>query len=212
MTISLVLADDHPIVLNGLEALFRLEPDIQVAARCLSGEDVVPALKTHKPDVLLLDIRMPGMDGMEVLRLVHQERLPTTVVLLAAAFEEEQILEALRLGAKGLVLKELAPPLLVECVRRVSAGGQWIEQQASGRALDALLRREAGARDAGKDLTPRELELVRLASLGLRNKEMADRLQISEGTVKMHLHNIYKKLKFDNRVELANYARSKGLL
>jgi DNA-binding NarL/FixJ family response regulator len=212
VAISVVLADDHPIVLDGLESLFRLEPDIKVVARCLSGDEVLPALRAHRPDILLLDIRMPGMDGIAVLREVHQERLPTKVVLLAAAFEEDQILEALRLGVKGMVLKELAPPLLVECIRRVSAGGQWIEQQASGRALDALLRREAGAREAANDLTPRELELVRLAALGLRNREMADRLAISEGTVKMHLHNIYKKMKFDNRVELANYARSKGLV
>jgi DNA-binding NarL/FixJ family response regulator len=210
--IAVALADDHPIVLDGLEGLFRLESDITVVARCRSGDEVLPALRAHRPDVLLLDIRMPGMDGMEVLRELHRERLPTKVVLLAASFEEDQILEALRLGVKGMVLKELAPPLLVECVRKVHAGGQWIEQQASGRALEALLKREAGAREAARDLTPRELELVRLAASGLRNKELADRLGISEGTVKMHLHNVYRKLKLENRVALANYARQKGLL
>ena len=212
MPIRILLADDHPIVLDGLEALFRLESDLVVVGRCLSGDEVLPAVRQHKPDLLLLDIRMPRMNGMEVLRALHQERLATRVVLLAAAFEDDQVLEALRLGARGMVLKELAPPLLIECVRRVHAGGQWIEQQASGRALETLIRRDAAEKAAGRELTPREIELVRLAASGLRNREMSRRLEISEGTVKMHLHNIYRKLKLENRVGLANYARQKGLL
>jgi len=212
VAIQILLADDHPIVLDGLEALFRLESDFAVVGRCRSGDEVLPAVRQHKPDVLLLDIRMPGMDGMEVLRALRHERLATRVVLLAAAFEDDQVVEALRLGVRGMVLKELAPPLLIECVRRVHAGGQWIEQQASGRALESLIRRDAAAKEAGRELTPREIELVRLAASGLRNREMSRRLEISEGTVKMHLHNIYRKLKLENRVALANYARQKGLL
>ena len=212
MAIRILLADDHPIVLDGLEALFRLEPDIDVVGRCLSGDEVLPALREHQPDLLLLDIRMPRMDGMEVLRELRRARLATRVVLLAATFEDDQVVEALRLGVRGMVLKELAPPLLIECVRRVHAGGQWIEQQASGRALETLVRRDAAEKEMARDLTPREIELVRLAASGLRNREMSRRLEISEGTVKMHLHNVYRKLKIDNRVELANYARQKGLL
>ena len=212
MAIRILLADDHPIVLDGLEALFRLERDIQVVGRCRSGDEVLPAIRHHKPDLLLLDIRMPGMDGMEVLRALHHERLGTRVVLLAATFEDEQLVEALRLGVRGMVLKELAPPLLIECVRRVYAGGQWIEQQASARVLQSLVRREAAEKELARDLTPREVELVRLAASGLRNREMSRRLEISEGTVKMHLHNVYRKLKLENRVELANYARQKGLV
>lgn len=212
MTIRILLADDHPIVLDGLESLFRLESDLQVVGRCLSGDEVLPAVRNLKPDVLLLDIRMPAMDGMQVLRAMHHERLPTRVVLLAAAFEDEQVVEALRLGIRGMVLKELAPPLLIECVRRVHAGGQWIEQQASGHALQAMVRREAAEKEAARDLTPREIELVRLAASGLRNREMSRRLAISEGTVKMHLHNVYRKLKLENRVALANYVRQKGLM
>lgn len=212
MAIRILLADDHPIVLDGLEALFRLEPDIEVVGRCLSGDEVLPAVKRHAPDLLLLDIRMPRMDGMEVLRALRHERLATRVVLLAAAFEDDQVVEALRLGARGMVLKELAPPLLIDCVRRVNAGGQWIEQQASGRALETLVRRDTAEKELAQDLTPREIELVRLAASGLRNREMSRRLEISEGTVKMHLHNVYRKLKLENRVALANYAREKGLL
>ena len=212
MGIRILLADDHPIVLDGLEGLFRLETDIEVVGRCLTGDEVMPALRRLKPDLLLLDIRMPRMDGMEVLRAMHHERIATRVVLLATVFEDDQVVEALRLGVRGMVLKELAPPLLIECVRRVHAGGQWIEQQASGRALETLVRRETAEKELSHDLTPREIELVRLAASGLRNREMSRRLEISEGTVKMHLHNVYRKLKLDNRVALANYARQKGLL
>jgi DNA-binding NarL/FixJ family response regulator len=212
VAIRILLADDHPIVLDGLEGLFRLEPDLEVVGRCLTGDEVLPAVRKLKPDLLLLDILMPVMDGMEVLRALHRERLTTRIVLLAAAFEDEQVVEALRLGVRGMVLKELAPPLLIECVRRVHAGGQWIEQQASGRVLQTLVRRDAAAKEMARDLTPREIELVRLAASGLRNREMSRRLAISEGTVKMHLHNVYRKLKLENRVALANYARQKGLL
>ncbi len=212
MAIRILLADDHPIVLDGLEALFRLEPDFRVVGRCLAGDEVLPAVAQHQPDLLLLDIRMPRMDGMAVLRALRRDAQATRVVLLAAAFEDEQVVEALRLGVRGMVLKEQAPALLIECVRRVHAGGQWIEQQASGRALQSLVRREAAEQEASRDLTPREIELVRLAASGLRNREISRRLQISEGTVKMHLHNVYRKLKLANRVALANYARQKGLL
>jgi len=212
VAIRILLADDHPIVLDGLEALFRLEPDLEVVGRCRAGDEVVPAVRRLKPDLLLLDIRMPRMDGMEVLRRLREDRVPTRVVLLAAVFEDDQVVEALRLGVRGMVLKELAPPLLIECVRRVHAGGQWIEQQASGRALETLVRRDTAEKAAARDLTPREIELVRLAASGLRNREMSRRLEISEGTVKMHLHNVYRKLKLENRVALANYARRKGLL
>ncbi len=210
--IRLVLADDHPIVLDGLENLFRLEPDFQVVARCVTGEESLAAVRRHRPDVLILDIRMPRKDGLAVLRELHREKLPTKVVLLAAALEEEEVLEALRLGVRGMVLKELAPQMVVQCVRKVHAGEQWLEKHAFSRALDTLLRREAGEREAADVLTPREIEMVRMVARGLRNKEMSERLVISEGTVKIHLHHIYRKLKVENRVELILYAQSKKLV
>ncbi len=212
MPIRLVLADDHPIVLDGLENLFRLEPDFQVVARCVTGEESLAAVRRHRPDVLILDIRMPRKDGLAVLRELHREKLPTKVVLLAAALEEEEVLEALRLGVRGMVLKELAPQMVVQCVRKVHAGEQWLEKHAFSRALDTLLRREAGEREAADVLTPREIEMVRMVARGLRNKEMSERLVISEGTVKIHLHHIYRKLKVENRVELILYAQSKKLV
>ena len=212
MVIRLVLADDHPIVLDGLENLFRLEPDFQVVARCVNGEECLTAVRQHQPDVLILDLRMPRKHGLAVLRELHREKQAPKVVLLATALEEEEVLEALRLGVRGMVLKELAPQMVVQCVRKVHAGERWLEKQAVGRALETLLRREAGGREASTVLTPRELEMVGMVARGLRNKEMSERLAISEGTVKIHLHHIYKKLKVDNRVELILYAQSKHLV
>ena len=212
MSIRLVLSDDHPIVLDGLETLFRLEPDFEIAARCVNGEETLVAVRLHRPDVLVLDIHMPRKDGIAVLRELQRDKLPTKVVLLAAVLEEEEVLEALRLGVRGMVLKELAPQMVVQCVRKVHAGEQWLEKHAVSRVVDSLLRREAGEREAANLLTPREIEMVGMVARGLRNKEMSQRLAISEGTVKIHLHHIYRKLKVENRVELILYAQSKRLV
>lgn len=212
MAIRLVLADDHPVVLDGLEKVFDLEPDIDVVARCVNGEEALAAVRQHRPDILLIDLRMPRMDGLAALQMLRDEELPTKVVLLAAAVDKHEVLEAMRLGVRGIVLKELAPRLLVQCVRKVHAGEQWVEKRSFTGALETLLQREAGAREAAAVLTPREIEMVRMVASGLRNKEVAERLFITEGTVKTHLHHIYEKLNVQNRVELTLYAQSKGLV
>ena len=212
MPIRVVLVDDHPIVLDGLESLFRLESDIRVVARCVNGEEALTAVSRHRPDVLLLDLRLPRKDGLAVLRELHQKKLNVKVVLLAAVLEGEEVLEAFRLGVRGMVLKEQAPQMVVRCVRRVHAGDQWVEKQACTRALHALLDREAGESAAASILTPREIQMVRMVAGGLRNKEMSEKLAISEGTVKIHLHHIYQKLKVENRVQLTLCAQSRKLV
>ena len=212
MTISLVLADDHPIVLDGLEQLFGVEPDMQVLARCRSGTETLEALRTEPADVLVLDLRMSGLDGLAVLQEIAKEGWRTRTVLLTAAIADEQLVEAIRLGARGVVLKESAPQLLVQAVRAVHAGGEWLEQGLVGRALRRLVARDHGLREAMRTLTPRELEIARLIAEGLRNRAVAERLFISEGTVKIHLHKIYEKLGVDGRLELALYARERGLV
>ena len=212
MPISLVLADDHPIILDGLEMLFRAEQDFQVLARCVNGEETLQAVRHHRPDILILDIRMPGKDGMAVLREVKKDSLPTRAVLLTVGLDEDDLLEAIRLGVRGVVLKEMAPQMLVQCVRKVHAGEQWLEKRSVGRALEKMLLREAGERQVAGVLTPRELEIVRMVASGLRNKEIADSLSISEGTVKIHLHHIYEKLHLASRLELALYAQERGLV
>jgi DNA-binding NarL/FixJ family response regulator len=161
---------------------------------------------------LILDVCMPGKNGLEIMREMHAAEIPTRVVLLTAAMDEDDLVEAMRLGVGGVVLKEMAAPLLVQCIRKVYAGDQWLERRSVGRAIEKMLRREAGMREVAQILTPRELEIVRLAATGLRNKEIANKLVISEGTVKIHLHRSYEKLHVDSRVALLRYAQAKGLV
>ncbi|HEX6199684.1 MAG TPA: response regulator transcription factor [Thermoanaerobaculia bacterium] len=212
MSATLVLTDDHPIVLDALEQLFRLEEGLEVVGRCRDGETTLLAVRELQPDVLVLDVRMPGPDGLDVLRTLDAERAGTRVVLLTAELEDDQLLEAIRAGARGVVLKDMAPQLLVEAVRTVLGGGQWLEKGLGGRALTKLLQRERGLKEATRHLTPREMEVVRMVAQGLRNRAIAERVHITEGTVKVHLHNIYEKLGVDGRVELTLYAQEKGLV
>jgi DNA-binding NarL/FixJ family response regulator len=212
MPISLVLADDHPLVLDGLEGLFGHEPDFEVLARCRDGEEALRAVRELKPDVLILDIRMPKMDGLELVRAMRGEGLMTRVVLLTAALDDDALLDAVRLGVKGIVLKEMAPQLLVQCARTVHAGEQWLEKRSVSQALERFLAREAEERRIAELLTPREIEIVRQVAQGQRNKEIARELSISEGTVKVHVHHIYQKLCVNSRVELATYARDRGIV
>jgi two-component system, NarL family, nitrate/nitrite response regulator NarL len=211
MPIRLVLADDHPLILNALEDLFRLQEDFQVVARCMDGEEALQAVRRHQPDVLLLDLRMPGEDGIAVLQAMHQEQLPTRVVILAGELDDAKAVQVMQLGVRGVVLKEMATRQIVQCIRKVYAGGHWLEYRSAGRALERIVQREAGLRQLFSILTPRELEIARLVGSGMRNKRIAEKLSISEGTVKIHLHNIYNKLHVQNRLELALYLRSDGL-
>ncbi len=212
MSIRLVLADDHPLILDGMENLFRLEKDLKVLARCVDGAETLAAVRKHKPDILILDLRMPGTGGIAVLHAMKEENLPTPVVLLTAAVDEAEVIDAIRLGVRGLVLKELAPKLLVQCIREVHAGGLWLEQRSVSAALQRLLQREARRQEAAQMLTPREIEIVKQVAQGLRNLEIAKRLFITEGTVKIHLHNIYQKLNLDSRTKLTRYAQEKLLI
>lgn len=212
MAIRLVLADDHPLILEALANLFRREDGFEVVAVCMDGEGALRAVRQHRPDILILDLRMPGKSGLDVLREMAGERLPTRTVLLTAIIEDGEMLEAIRLGVGGVVLKEMASASVVQCVRKVHAGEPWLEKRSVSRALEKLLRREDGAREAAGLLTPRELEMVRMIGRGLRNKEIASQLAISEQTVKVHLSRIYAKLGVDGRLALLRYAEDKGLL
>lgn len=207
----LVLADDHPIVLDGLEQLFRLEDDIEVVAQCRDGAAALAAVESLRPDVLLLDVRLPRLDGITVLRTLGAQPIATRVVLLTAEIDDEQLIAAIDLGARGVVLKETAPALVVEAVRAVAAGELWLERGLGSRALKRILVRDAGRRDVARSLTPRELEIVQLVAEGLRNRAIAERLCITEGTVKIHLHRIFEKLGVSGRLELALWARERGI-
>lgn len=211
MTIRIVVADDHPFILDGLDHLFRAESDCEIVARAADGEEALRAVQTLRPDVLVLDVRMPRLDGIELLRRMHALQLPVKVVLLTASLDDARLLEAFRLGANGLVLKESAPRLLVQSVRQVARGEQSWNGKAIAGALRLVLQREQAVAAASAVLTARELEVTRMVASGLRNKEIAARLEITEGTVKFHLHGIYEKLQIDGRYALMSYARDHGL-
>ena len=210
--IRLVLADDHPIVLQGLQQLFERHDDFQVVASCPDGTMALAAVTEHRPDVLVMDLRMPGQSGLDVLRILSARQEPCRTVLLTAIVRDDEVMEAVKLGVRGIVLKESSPEVLVDCVRRVHRGEQWIERETVTRALQRVLNRDGSDRDAGDPLTPREIEIVRMVAQGLRNKVIAERLSISEGTVKVHLHNVYEKLAVDGRLELVLSAQQKGLI
>jgi DNA-binding NarL/FixJ family response regulator len=212
MTIRLVIADDHPLVLNGVENLFRLEKDFELVARCAGSAETLKALRQHRPDIVILDLRMPVKDGLAITRELMAEKLPTKVILYTAEINEDQLLEAVRTGVMGIVLKEMEPKLLVQCVRKVHAGGQWIERRTARLSFEKLLRREAGAIEIASLLTPRETGILQMVAQGLPNKQIGEKLCISEGTVKVHLHNIYEKLQVNSRIALLRYAQEKGLV
>lgn len=209
MSIRLVLADDHPILLDGLRQLFSVSPEFEVIASAANGNEALEAVRRHRPDVLILDLRMPEKDGFSVLRELRRDRLSTRVVVLTA-LAQEQITEAIRLGARGVVPKNLPPRLLIQCVREVNAGRTWFEKSAAAHAIDTMLLRDAAMEEIANSLTPREVEVARMVKKGLRNKEIAKKLEITEGTTKLHLHSIYEKLEIDGRVALAQFLQNKG--
>jgi two-component system, NarL family, nitrate/nitrite response regulator NarL len=210
MPINVVIADDHPLVLAGLDQLFRLEADLRVVARCRSAKETLEAVRRHWPRVLVLDIRLPDSSGIDVLAALQREPRAPRVILLTAAVDDGQLAEAMRLGAAGVVLKETAPERLLHAVRDVAAGRRWLEPGMMERAFRIVLERREDP--GGGTLTPREREIVRMAASGLRNRAISQQLRISEGTVKMHLHNIYEKLGVVGRVELALRAQRLGLI
>ena len=200
-----LIADDHPIVLEGLAGLLR-GAGHAIVARCRDGEQVLAALADELPDIMVLDVRMPGIGGLDLLRRMRAERQAVRVVLLSSSLSDAQALEAIRLGVDGLVLKEAAGQELLDCLGAVAAGRQWIDPAAAQMALSAAAGRAGFTPDAIA-LTAREIEIVRQIARGRQNKEIARHLEITEGTVKMHLHHIYEKLSVKNRTELCVIAR-----
>ena|ERR1051325_5310064 len=207
MAITLVIADDHPIILDALESLFAIEPDIKIAAKCRDGEQSLAAVRKHRPDILLLDLQMPRLNAFDVMREIQNDNLNTRVVLLTAGMQDHEALTATRLGVWGVVLKEMSPKLLVQCIRKVHAGEKWLEKNSFSKALEKIVRREAGAERIAGILSRRELEIVRLLADGYQNQQIGKKLYISEGTVKVHLHHIFTKLNVRNRLHLAIMAR-----
>jgi two-component system, NarL family, nitrate/nitrite response regulator NarL len=175
-------------------------------------DDAISALRQLQPDVLVLDLKMQDRNGLDVLRALKTEGRTCPTVILTAAMRDDEVAAAVALGASGIVLKESPPDELVGCVRDVHRGLRRIDTSTLARAAASGRPAAAGGGDPMPALTPREMEIVRLVAQGLRNKELANRLSITEGTVKIHLHNIYDKLGVDGRLELVLSAQQKGLV
>jgi len=178
-----------------------------LVALCTNGTQAMGAVRQHLPDVAILDSRMLGMDGLTIAREIQAEKLQTRMVLYTAELDEDQLLDAMCIGVKGIVLKDMALPLLVQCVRKVHAGEQWFERSMANLAFTKLLLRGTGAREITV-LTNQETKVTLMASKGMHNKEIADQLCISVSTVQTHLHNSYNKLHVDSRKALQRCAKT----
>jgi DNA-binding NarL/FixJ family response regulator len=186
MPISLVLADDHPFLLTGLQNFISTEPDFTILATCSNGEETLQAIQQYQPDILILDIRMPGMNGLAVLNELKKAKHPVKVVILTAELGQYELLKAIQLGVRGVLLKEMAPHFLIQCLRKVYEGGTWLENRSIAKSLEKILHYHTEQEQIGKLLTAREIDLVRLVAGGLDNSQIADKLNISENTVKVH--------------------------
>jgi two-component system, NarL family, response regulator NreC len=207
--IRVVLADDHQILLDGLRRLIDATGDMQVVATTRDTEGAIEAAATHRPDVLVLDISMPGGGGLEVARRIREMDLPTRIVVLTMYAEDRYVMEAVRLGAAGYVLKRAADTELIDAIRAVAAGDAYLTPTAV-RLL--LTRQQAEGSKSEPELSPREREVLRFTARGFSNLEIAERLFVSPKTVDTYRSRIMAKLELHRRSELVEYALRHGML
>ena len=212
--VRILIADDHPIFRDGLKRLLESERDFKVIGEACDGVEAVALARKLKPEILLLDLAMPRKAGLEALRDMSSDSSSARVILLTAAAEKEQIVEALQLGARGVVLKDSATQILLKSIRAVINGEYWVGRESVSNLvqyLRNLLESAATPRQRKYGLTPRELEIVSAVVAGYANKEIAEHFKISEDTVKHHLSNIFDKVGVSTRLELALFAVNQAL-
>jgi DNA-binding NarL/FixJ family response regulator len=214
--IRIVVADDHPIFRDGLCKLLALEEDFEVVAQASDGRQVLEVLQQQEPDILLLDLKMPGLDGLATLQRLQSTKNKTRVIVLTASDDKNEFVQAMRLGTSGIVLKQTATELLIKSIRKVHAGEIWLDSHTTAEVIRRFVSADepppppmtsSSPRERERSpLSQREREIVALVAQGFKNKEMAEKMFISEQTVKNHLHNIFDKLGVSDRLELALYA------
>ena len=211
--IRIVLADDHHVVREGLRALLETEPDFSIVGEAADGLATVDLVERLKPDVLVADLMMPSLSGLEVARQVALRSPTTRVVILSMYANEPYVLEALRNGATGYVLKDSTGADLVQAVRQVLTGDRYLSPPLSARAIEAYVQKaEAGSLNIYETLTTREREILHLAAQGCSNAEVATRLSISPRTAETHRANMMRKLGLRTQADLIRYALRRGIL
>lgn len=203
--IRLIIADDHAIFRDGLRRLLATQPDFLVIGEASDGKEAISLTQSMKPDVLLLDLAMPRVPGMEVLRELSRQEMPVRTILLTAAIQPFAVTSALQLGARGIVLKASPPEMLLKSIRSVYEGQFWVGSEPVSSWA------KPGQSTSGFGLTSREIEIISAIKKGSSNREIAGQLAISEETVKRHLSNIYGKLGVSSRLELAVLASEQHL-
>ena len=213
--IRLLIADDYPIVRTGLREILEKEPDLEVVAEAANGREVVAKVEELSPDIVLLDLNMPDVDGLSAMRSLQDAGNKTKILVLTGSEDKRDYIQAMKLGCCGIVLKKTPPVLIIKSIRKVHDGEIWLDSHTTA----AVMRHFSSSQPdptgpRGRERAPlsnREREIVTLVAQGHKNKEMAEKLFISEQTVKNHLHNIFDKLGVSDRLELALYAIHNGI-
>ena len=211
MSTRLMIVDDHEVVRMGLKAALEIEDDFNVVAEAGSGQEAIDRARVNRPDIILMDVRMDGMDGIEACREIRSEFPETKVLMLTSFAEEETVVAALLAGAAGYVLKNVARARLLEALRSVARGETLLDSKVTRSVLEKLTS-GSGAKQSDDNLTDREREVLVLIADGATNKEIAQKLVVSENTARNHVSHILSKLGFSRRSEAAAYAVRKGLV
>lgn len=211
MAISIMITDDHSMIREGLKSLLELDDDIKVIAEAVDGRDCLDKLDVYKPDVLLLDINMPNMNGLEVLKELKARKSKVKVLVLTVHNETEYLMKAVDIGINGYVLKDSESAELKRAIRAIMDGETYIQPSLIP-ALNAKRLERNEDEEKIDSLTRRELEVLKLLAIGLYNKEVAEKLEISERTVKNHVSNIFKKLEVTDRTQAAVFAIRNNLI
>lgn len=211
MPVKIMIADDHSMVREGLRSLLELDGDIQVIEEAVDGEDCLEKLKTCKPDVLLLDINMPKKNGLEVLQCINKSNLKVKVLVLTVHNEVEYLIKAVDIGVDGYILKDSESAELKKAIFAITKGENYIQPDLIP-ALNSKMIEKNSDKDKIDSLTKREFEVLKLLAVGMYNKEIAEKLNISERTVKNHVSNIFKKLEVTDRTQAAVFTIRNNLI